>query len=184
MNLRQSHLSLVVVKLRLTGEDFFLFRWHRKWNDWSLVGGHVEPSEEGDWSLTAVREVEEELCPLREGEDFQVCPLSEKSVSWGPVLSRSSAQSPTIYTAKWFFLRFLRNPTEVLGRLPLKDFLLVSNQNIYDHRSKTSIPITDLCKHIPVELKIIPQSWTSQINKQDIPVQIWQSDYFSSSLHE
>lgn len=184
MKLRQSHLALVIIKLRLIGEDFFLFQWHRKWNDWSLVGGHVEPNEENDWNLTAVREVEEELYPLKVDEDFIVCPLSEDPVSWGPVLSRSSAQSPTIYTAQWFVLRFLRDPTKALARLPVNDFLLISSQTIYGYKSRDGIAITDLCKYIPVALNAIPPSWPGQISQQEIPVQIWQSNRLSTLFHE
>lgn len=97
---------------------------HPKWGDWSLVGGHVEQGEEDDWLKTASREAEEELAPLTLGGDFTVEPLPVE-LRWGPCPSRSAGGMPTEYRARYFVLRFLKDPREILDVLPESEFRLV-----------------------------------------------------------
>lgn len=125
MRHRRSDLALVVARLTVGSQALWLLRRHPKWGDWSLVGGHVEPGEEGDWSRTAAREAEEELAPLRCGIDFVLEPLLAGPTSWGPVQSRSAAGAMTHYRARWYGLRFLGDAIASLRRLPTEDFALV-----------------------------------------------------------
>src|SRR4051812_11686764 len=62
-SMRKVALAHVVVKFQVAGDSYYLLHRHRKWGDWSFVGGHVESGEEGLWVRTAVRETEEELHP-------------------------------------------------------------------------------------------------------------------------
>lgn len=125
-----SDLALVLARFDVDDSPHWLLRRHPKWGDWSLVGGHVEPGETENWSLTAVREANEELEPLVHGIDFVIEPLTPALSSWGPVASRSAGGTPTHYRARWYQARFLRDPAECLRRLPHDDFALVPESDI------------------------------------------------------
>lgn len=128
--MRHSDLALVLVKLQINSEAHLLLARHHKWNDWSLIGGHVEVDEKNDWARAAVRECNEELHPLKYGTDFILIPLLEQPVHWGPTKSRSAGDEPTTYTAQLFALRFLKSPSECLARLPKDDFCAVPEAEI------------------------------------------------------
>ena len=125
MDVRQSHLALVVIHLNVEGLPHLLFHRHPKWGDWSLIGGHVESDEETNWHVAAQREADEELAPLRLGEDFAVETKWNGELKWGPVPSRAKNNVPTIYVARYYLLRFLVDPSEALARLNPHDFALV-----------------------------------------------------------
>lgn len=128
--MRYSELSLVLIRLKFHAEPHHVLIWHEKWHDWSIVGGHVESHEKSDWARAAVRECNEELTPLRFGEDFILLPLLDQPLRWGPVASKSAHDEPTIYTAQLFALRFLRSPAECLAKLPQDEFRLVRESEI------------------------------------------------------
>ena len=128
--MRHSELALVLIRLKIDSEPHHVLMRHKKWNDWSLVGGHVEPGERNDWARAAVRECNEELAPLRFGEDFTLLPLLDQPLRWGPLASKSAGGEPTIYTAQVFALRFLRSPVECLARLPAGEFRIVRESEI------------------------------------------------------
>ncbi len=132
--MRHSELAMVVIRLRINDEPFHVLLKHAKWGDWSLVGGHVEPNEKNDWARAAVRESDEELAPLKFGEDFTLLPLLDQPLRWGPIASKSAGNEPTIYTAQVFALRFLRPPAECLARLPQGAFCLVREAEIIGGR--------------------------------------------------
>ena len=123
--MRTSDLALVLIRLTIQSEPHLLLVRHRKWGDWSLVGGHLEADERADWARAARRECNEELAPLRYGEDFLLLPMLDRPVRWGPVPSRSAGNELTTYTAQFFALRFLKSPMECLARLPAGEFQLV-----------------------------------------------------------
>lgn len=122
--MRHSDIAYVLIRLRSEGKDCFMLHRHPKWGDWSLVGGHVEQGEEDDWLKTASREAEEELAPLTLGGDFTVEPLPVE-LRWGPCPSRSAGGMPTEYRARYFVLRFLKDPREILDVLPESEFRLI-----------------------------------------------------------
>lgn len=124
MPLRTSKVAYVLAKLRVRGADYVLLNSHHKWGDWSLPGGHVEVSDEG-WRAAAVREISEELAPLRYGQDMEVEPSEIGRLEWGPVPSKSAGGVPTRYTARWYALRFKTDPRACLARLPRSEFMLV-----------------------------------------------------------
>jgi hypothetical protein len=95
-DLRESNVAYVLAKLRVRGVDYLLLHAHPKWGDWSLVGGHVEPTDR-DWDAAAIRETQEEMAPLRLGEDLDVEALSVPMSEWGPVPSVSAGGAPTRY---------------------------------------------------------------------------------------
>jgi len=128
--MRHSELALVLIRLKVNADPCHVLIRHEKWGDWSFVGGHVEPDEKNDWARAAVRECNEELMPLRFGEDFTLLPLLDQPMRWGPLASKSVNDEPTIYTAQVFALRFLRPPAECLARLPSESFRVVRESEI------------------------------------------------------
>lgn len=128
--MRNSELVLVLIRLKINADPYHVLIRHKKWGDWSLVGGHVEPGERNDWARAAVRECNEELVPLRFGEDFILLPLLDQPMRWGPLASKSANDEPTMYTAQVFALRFLRSPTECLAKLPSDEFSVVRESEI------------------------------------------------------
>lgn len=124
--MRHSNLALVLIRLRIDDEPHLVLIRDRKWGDWTLVGGHVEPYEKSDWARAAARECDEELAPLKFGQDFVLLPLLKEPLRWGPIPSKSADGELTTYRAQFFALRFLRAPTECLTQLPADDFRIVS----------------------------------------------------------
>ncbi len=159
--MRHSDIAYVLIRLQSEGRDFLLLHRHAKWGDWSLVGGHVEPGEEGNWLATAAREAAEEMEPLKLREDFDVEPLQLR-VHWGPHPSRSAFGTPTQYRAEYFVLRFLRTPEEVMRRLPEGEFRLVAVDSIANDES-VSFPVRKLLDHVGTEFDALPRSWEADV---------------------
>lgn len=168
---RHSCLALVVIKLRIDGGDHLLLRVHRKWGDFSLVGGHVEAGEEGDWRRAAIREAEEELDPLRHEDDFRIVRLLDESVRWGPVQSRSARGQATYYEAQYFLLEFVGDPAAALARLPASDFLLIP-LNRLDGGAATSETVGYLSRSYPGGLRGLPLSHAASIRGADLEVKV------------
>jgi len=158
---RRSDIAYVLIRLHSEGRDFLLLHRHAKWGDWSLVGGHVEPGEEGNWLATAAREATEEMEPLKLREDFDVEPL-QICMEWGPHPSRSAFGAPTQYRAEYFVLRFLRAPIEVIRRLPQGEFRLVPVDTIGDDES-VSLPVRKLLDHVGPGFDALPRSWEAEV---------------------
>jgi hypothetical protein len=59
------------------------------------------------------------------GVDFVIEPLPLEVSRWGPIASRSAGGAPTLYRARWFLARLLRDADECLRRLPLGELALV-----------------------------------------------------------
>jgi hypothetical protein len=128
--MRHSELALVLIRLKVDSEHCHVLIRHKKWGDWSFVGGHVEPHEKNDWARAAARESNEELAPLKFGEDFTLLPLLDQPIRWGPLASKSADNEPTVYTAQLFALRFLKPPAQCLARLPSDDFKIVTESKL------------------------------------------------------
>ncbi|MGB0679083.1 MAG: NUDIX hydrolase [Polyangiales bacterium] len=159
---RLSKLACIAIKLRLDARDFFLLRAHRGWGDWTLVGGHVEEDEGHDWALTAQREAEEELAPLRLGADMSVHPLAAPQSDWGPVWSRPHGGGQlTSYQVRWYGLRFERDPMACLVDLPRERFLLVAAPclAVGVPQSDISALLGHLDQALPQGLDAVPLSW-------------------------
>ena len=88
--IRHSYVVYVLIRLPTLEGPSLLLRRHKKWGDWSLVGGHVEEWEMDDWGRAAAREASEELEPLVSGQDFVVRPIHPEPIVWGPEPSRSN----------------------------------------------------------------------------------------------
>jgi len=170
MNPRRSRLAYVVIRLAVGGRDCYLLRAHPKWGDWSLVGGHVEVDELSDWALAARREAEEELEPLRYGQDFKVVPIQNGPRQWGPVDSRSAGGASTVYEAEWFALVFLRDPEVCLARLPRDEFLLVDLELAVHppFDAKVAPLLARLNQALPNGLASVPMAWTTSVDETPV----------------
>jgi hypothetical protein len=167
--MRHSDLALVLIRLRIKSEPHIVLTRHQKWNDWTLVGGHVEPDERNDWARAAVRESNEELAPLRFGHDFILLPLLDQPVQWGPLPSKSAAGEPTIYTAQLFALRFLRAPSECLSRLPQKDFCIVREGDIFGRDAQSEGVLTVAAKALG-SFQRAALAWDSPLNSPPLTI--------------
>lgn len=156
--MRKVALAHVVVKFQVAGDSYYLLHRHRKWGDWSLVGGHVELGEEGLWARTAIRETEEELRPLRNRRDFILVPLLGKPLIWGPQRSRSAAGELTIYTAQFFRMVFRKNPLQLLSSLPERDIVFVHGEALIAHEQVAGM-VRMLDKTLHGGLKAVPPAW-------------------------
>ena len=79
---RTTRTSLVVVRLLVAGESHHLLTRTGKLDGWSMVTAPLKYEEGLDWHRAAVRGAEEQLAPLRVGEDFHLVPLSDEPLSW------------------------------------------------------------------------------------------------------
>lgn len=171
MNSRHSKLALVLICVDIDGTPHLLFHRHRKWGDWSLVGGHVEPGEEADWQSTATREAEEELAPLRANADFIVEPLPTAPIEWGPVPSRSKGNAPTTYSVRYYTLRFLHDAATSLCRLDPREFVLVQLEDLEAPTPKFSMSDTfeRFAASLGRRLRELPRSWPSPTRSAVLP---------------
>lgn len=141
--MRRSELALVIIRLNIGSTPHLVLTRHRKWGDWTLVGGHMEPEDRHNWARTAARECNEELAPLEHGRDFILLPLLDQPMRWGPIPSRSAGGEPTLYVAQVFTLRFLRSPSECLARLPAGEFKIVPEADVVAvHGTDDEMPLT------------------------------------------
>lgn len=162
--MRTSRVAYVVVRLLVGGRDYFLLQKHRKWGDWSLIGGHVEPYEGRDWLAAGRREADEELTPLRFGFDFSLERLASAPSHWGPMESRSAGGALTSYDAAWFALIFLWDPAACLAQLPAAEFILISRGVALSGRDRS---VTGLLRRLdaalPSGLDGVPLAWGSSL---------------------
>lgn len=169
--MRKSDLAFVLPKLQVGGREYYLLHWHRKWSDWSLIGGHVEAWEASNWRDAAVREADEELTPLRSGFDFEVERVPVAKLEWGPVPSRSNHDAPTLYRAEYYGLRFLVDPLVSLKRLPARSFAL------FDVEAWCAGGLSDTLARVARQLKhpSIPLSWSETVSAESLPRELIQS---------
>ena len=156
--MRNVALAHVVVKIEFTNGFFYLLHKNKKWDDWSLVGGHVEPGEEGEWARTASREAEEEMTPLQHKKDFLLIPLLTTPISWGPRPSKSAGGQPTKYRVNVFRLIFRRNPADFLSHLG-DDFVLIAESEV-ELRKDIGELVKELNRRLPGGIAAVPPSWT------------------------
>ena len=148
------------------GDDYLLLNVHRKWGDWSLPGGHVEPFDADFWAA-AVRETTEELEPLRYGEDLEVQREQLTCSEWGPVPSTSAGGTPTFYQAAFHVLHFKRHPRECLERLPGGEFRLIRLTDIAASKDVSSI-VNRLGQLLPGGWSSLPLSLNDDINEPPV----------------
>jgi ADP-ribose pyrophosphatase YjhB (NUDIX family) len=160
---RHSRVAYVLAKLKVRGEEYLLLNAHHKWGDWSLLGGHVEPSDANFWAAAA-RETREELAPLRYGEDVEVQRDQLACSEWGPVSSVSAGGAPTTYQARWYLLQFKSNPQACLARLPRDEFRLMRLSDLTESPDVSSV-VKRLALLLPGGWSSLPLSWNDDLDE-------------------
>jgi uncharacterized protein (UPF0216 family) len=140
---RFSRIAYVLIRVAFGGDIYSLLRWHAKWDDWSLIGGHVEHSEIDDWLATARREANEEMTPLVIGRDIEVAALERPSTRFVKE-SKAAAGAVTEYEVRWYALEFLADPVRCLQRLDCGAFVLVNEQGLARHASVNGKQVSDV----------------------------------------
>jgi 8-oxo-dGTP pyrophosphatase MutT (NUDIX family) len=168
--MRQVKLAQVIVRLIVDHQAYFLFRKNTKWNDWGVIGGHVEPGEEECWDVTATRESNEELAPLSSGIDFRVIAFPWFPITWGPITSRSANGAPTYYTSKFFWLEFIKNAEKSLNQLPSEDFVLIREDIVQKNNGEISTDGTlkIIERALLGKLDTIPFAWKKNLTNLKI----------------
>lgn len=160
--MRRSRLAFAVAKLKVGGADHLLLNAHRKWRDWSLVGGHVEPTDADPWAAAA-REASEELAPLWYGVDMEVRREQLAVAEWGPVPSTSAGSVPTNYQVSYYLLELKSDPKECLARLPPGEFRLVLIGEV-ERRQELSSVARRLGELLPGGWESLPLSWNGDLD--------------------
>jgi len=166
--MRHSHVAYVIIRLPTIAGTSLLLRKHEKWGDWSLVGGHVEDWEIDDWSRAALREASEELEPLVAEQDFCVSPIHNEPFTWGPERSRSAHGERTLYHIQYFNLAFLRDPIELLSRLPAAEFILVPESAIDSEGNALGRPV-HRARRFLAGIEAVAPAWGKALDIQCIP---------------
>ena len=168
--MREIELAHVLIKLRgVDGRSYYVLHRHEKWGDWTLVGGHVEPGEEGLWACTAERETEEEMAPLQRMSDFLLVPLLTRPVTWGPKPSRSAGGALTVYRAQFFRLVFRRDPARLLAPLAERGFILLSEDQLATDANVGDL-VRQLERNLEGGLSKLPAAWPSPVNPDSFPL--------------
>jgi 8-oxo-dGTP pyrophosphatase MutT (NUDIX family) len=174
-DIRTSRVAYVVARLLIDEEPHLLVMKHKKWGDWSLVGGKLEAEDRGDWSRAAQREAREELGFVE--YRALLLPIFIEPISWGPVPSKSQGGKLTLYTAQYFAARFESDPLTQLMQWALNspdallgDFTLrLISPGVFHALGKGSklSPIGQLTRKL--EMKSIPLAWGQSLPKTLIP---------------
>ena len=167
--MRHSNVVYVLIRLPTVDGKSLLLRRHKKWGDWSLVGGHVEEEEMHDWALAAAREATEELEPLVSGQDFVVKPLHTEPITWGPEPSRSAQGQRTLYRIKYYTLTFLHDPVALLGQLPATEFLLVPEREIDAAAHTFGSPVHRARHCLEGGFEAAPRAWAGELDPRAFP---------------
>ena len=163
-NVKLARVALVVIKLRIDGENHLLMRRDSHWEDVNFIGGHEEPEDRSNLENTARRELLEEVPFFKTIKAFRLAPLT-KEFEHGPVFSRS-AGCPVKYTLRFFLLEFTEQPEHTLLNRLLTDEtlnLLISSRELSEncYRMTSLIAVLDLA--LNQGFNNIPLSWPYDI---------------------
>jgi 8-oxo-dGTP pyrophosphatase MutT (NUDIX family) len=163
-NVKLARVALVVIKLRIDGENHLLMRRDLHWQDVNFIGGHEEPEDRSKLENTARRELLEEVPLFRTINTFRLAPLTDE-FEHGPVFSRS-AQCPVKYTLRFFLLEFTEQPGHTLLNKVLSDEtlnLLISSSDLSENRYHMTSLIAVLDLALNQGFNNIPLSWPYDI---------------------
>jgi len=168
--LRKVSCAFITCKLRINGDDYLLLRGDPDWNDLTLVGGHLEDFDKGNFRRTAIRETEEELPGLRWPGDFKIEAITPK-ISYGPVWSKS-AEAKTRYTIRYYHLKFIHEPSCIWSATRLgSPNMLVKVSDLLASSSKMKLSnFVALIDHtFPGGIGALPLSWEQDLTASRLP---------------
>lgn len=179
--MRRSSIAFVFISFNVEGERTILLRANWKWKDWSFVGGHVEPGEEDDWHMTAVRETQEEMPPLRESEDF-VVEDTPAVLTW-TAPSKSASGELTQYQVRCFVLLFKRDPRELLSRLRHDEFIVARESWVKAGPPNVGETVIRVLHEVENNFGPLRLSWPDPIRSDELPFSV-RGDHFQSDDSE
>jgi hypothetical protein len=95
-----------IIKHRFKNADSYLLQINPGWeNQFNFISGHIEPEDKNDYKNTMIREIEEELNPIKYKKQFDVKAISNKP--FHEVAYSLSAGEKTRYTFSIFHVIFL-----------------------------------------------------------------------------
>jgi len=155
---RISQASIAIIKVSIDGEDKYLLQWNKKWNNYNFISGKVEEDlDGGSFERCVIREIEEELPPLRYVADFtvsEILPGFMEMISF----SKRTLQT-TLYRFKLYQL-FFTKPLQEYETLWTKDRenRWFSKEELLRGDMVASFPIPDVISQIPQGLDSLPLS--------------------------
>jgi hypothetical protein len=154
----KSRLGLVVIKLSVGSEPFFLMRLNAKWKDVNFIGGHEKERDGQNLGRTARRELWEEVPPVRGRDDFTLEPLTQV-VHYGPILSRSRGNEVE-YELQFFLLKIGQSPAGLADMFSsrTKNIWVSERDLMSQRRFRVSGLVTLLDSLFPGGLSAIPYS--------------------------
>jgi 8-oxo-dGTP pyrophosphatase MutT (NUDIX family) len=163
-NVKLARVALVVIKLRIDGENHLLMRRDSQWEDINFIGGHEESEDRSKLENTARRELLEEVPLFRTIKTFRLTPLTDE-FEHGPVFSRSS-RCLVKYTLQFFLVEFTELPEHTLLNKLLSDEtlnLLVSSRDLSENCYRMTSLIAVLDDALNQRFNNIPLSWPYDI---------------------
>ncbi len=170
--MRHSHVVYTLIRLPITTGPSLLLRRHEKWGDWSLVGGHVEEDEMDEWIKAARREATEEMEPLVDDRDFVIEPMHDEPITWGPEASRSAQGERTVYHIRYYSLRFLRDPAQLLPTLEPRDFLLLTEDELGSTTHALGNPVHRARRYLSGGFGSVPFAWAEPLDPASLPTEL------------
>jgi hypothetical protein len=174
--MRRSIASYGIIKHSFGDTDKYLLQYNTGWKAYNFISGHVEAEDQGDFEKTIIRELEEELPPIRYNKDFTVSPISDE-----PFQDRAyslKARAETEYTFYLFFVKFLLpfdqlsflwenrgglnkwfSPNELKSGELKADGLKSGKETDIDRAVISPFPIPQIMDWIPGGLNSLPESF-------------------------
>lgn len=163
-NNKETRCAFVVIKLKIGGEDYFILRRDKDWNDLNLIGGHQEAADKGEFARTAKREMFEELSALRGRAKIDLFPITEK-ISYGPVWSES-AKRTSIYCVQMYLAELAEDPKVLAKTLSTRSMnYLVGVEDLREAIANKDVSafVEVLEENVPGGLAGIPYSWKNDL---------------------
>lgn len=162
---KESRCAFVIIKLKISGEDWLIMRRNPSWKDINFIGGHENDRDNRNRQRTAKRELLEEIPVLKGFRSHKLEKLTGE-IAYGPILSRS-ASCEVKYDLQFFLLRFSRAPKPVLESLHGRtlNIMLRENDLLVQRKYKISALVRLLDRTLPGGLKSIPYSWSADLRE-------------------
>jgi hypothetical protein len=113
-----------IIKHSFKKVDSYILQINPGWkNQYNFISGHIEPEDGNDYKKTMIREIEEELNPIKYKKEFEV-----KSISENPFLDEAYSLSAGEKTEYTFFI------IQVLFLVPIQEIsFLWKNDSSVNH---------------------------------------------------
>ena len=160
-----SKCTFVIIKLKISNEEWFIMRRDSRWKDLNFIGGHEGPQDRGNRKKTAKRELLEEIPALRKIKSYQLEPLTAE-IEHGPIFSRS-ARCQVKYLLQFYLLKFKDHPYILLESLRGRTLNIMINQRelISKRKHRISRLVEVLDDALTNGFNSIPYSWNEDLEK-------------------